>query len=355
MKRNRRQHPPAQGVTARRAAGNRGGKLLLQSEMILIKFILRSCGGMMLFTTLAALLSGACNAGLIALVNTALTRSGSATRTLIVSFIALGLGKVATNFLSQAMLANFSQHAISNLRRDLIRKILAVPLRSLEEIGAPRILVALTDDVFNITQALLAIPQVSVNAAILLGGAAYLGWLSWRIILAVLGLIVLGAIGYRFIVSSAFHFLNLAREEEDKLFRSFRALTEGINELKLHRNRRYAFFTRNIHATTEVFQKHNVGAEIRFITAQNWSHLLYFALIGLILFLVPTLGHISQQTLTGYVITTLYLMGPLAGVMASLSLFGRATVALRKVEQLGLSLAEHATEKCLVGRPTKDR
>ena len=305
----------------------------------------------MLFTTLAALLSGACNAGLIALVNTALTKSGSATRILIASFIALGLGKVATNFLSQAMLAKFSQHAISDLRRDLIRKILAVPLRSLEEIGAPRILVALTDDVFNITQALLAIPQVSVNVAILLGGAAYLGWLSWRILLAVLGLILFGAIGYRLIVASAFHFLNLAREEEDKLFRSFRALTEGIKELKLHRSRRRAFLSENIHATTDVFQKHNVAAEVRFITAQNWSHLLYFALIGLILFLVPTLSRISQQTLTGYVITTLYLMGPLAGVMASLSLFGRATVALRNVEKLGISLAKNATEECPVGRP----
>src|SRR5205823_10764365 len=84
-------------------------------------------------------------------------------------------------------------------------------------------------------------------------------------------------------------------------------------------------------------------------TAQNWSHLLYFALIGLILFLVPTLSPISQPTLTGYVITTLYLMGPLAGVMSSLSLFGRATVALRKVEKLGVSLAENATEECQVG------
>jgi len=35
----------------------------------------------------------------------------------------------------------------------------------------------------NITQALLAIPLVCVNLAILLGGAAYLGWLSWQILL----------------------------------------------------------------------------------------------------------------------------------------------------------------------------
>jgi putative ATP-binding cassette transporter len=54
--------------------------------------------------------------------------------------------------------------------------------------------------------------------------------------------------------------------------------------------------------------------------------------------------------LTGYVITSLYLMGPLAGVMTSLSLFGRASVALQKVEQLGVSLAAHSTETCSFDR-----
>jgi putative pyoverdin transport system ATP-binding/permease protein len=308
----------------------------------------------MVLTTLAALLSGACNAGLIALVNTALTQNGRTAAWLVWAFVALGLGKVGSNFLSQVMLANFSQGAIAELRRDLIRKILGVPLRALEEIGTARMLVALTDDVFAITQALLAIPLVCVNLAILLGGAVYLGWLSWQILLAVAVMIVFGALGYRLMVRSAFHYVNLAREEEDKLFRSFRALTEGIKELKLHRSRRGAFFTQNIQTTTEIYQQHNVAAEMRFNVAQNWSHLLYFALIGLILFLVPAVAPMSQQALTGYVLTTLYLMGPLAGVMTSVSLFSRAEVALRKVQSLGISLAAQATEDCSLERPESD-
>ena len=314
--------------------------------MILLQFILRTCRGSMFATMLTALASGACNAALIALVNTALTNASPASKGLITAFILVGLGKVATNFVSQAMLASFSQGAIAELRRDLIRKILAVPLRDLEQIGSPRILVALTDDVFNITQALLAIPLVCVNLAILLGGAAYLGWLSWKILLCVALLIIVGGVGYRWLVASAFQSLNKAREEEDKLFAGFRALTEGIKELKLHRSRRGAFFSRNIQATTEIYQRHNVAAEVRFVTAQSWSHLLYFALIGILLFLVPALVTISPQALTGYIITTLYLMGPLAGVMSSFSLFGRASVALHKVQSLGISLAEHSTEVC---------
>jgi len=314
--------------------------------MMLLKFILRTCRGMMFVTTAAALVSGACNAGLIALVNSALNHRGTSSAALIWAFVALGLGKVVSNFASQALLASFSQGAIAALRQDLIRKILAVPLRELERIGTARVLVALTDDVFNITQALLAIPLVTVNLAILLGGAAYLGWLSWEILAAVFLMIVFGAVGYRLMVSSAFRSLNQAREEEDRLFKHFRSLTEGIKELKLHRSRRRAFFRDCIDAATEVYQKHNVAAEIRFVAAQSWSHLLYFALIGLILFLVPTLVTMDQKTLTGYVITTLYLMGPLAGVMTSLSLFGRASVALAKVEELGVSLSEHSSEVC---------
>jgi putative pyoverdin transport system ATP-binding/permease protein len=315
--------------------------------MNLFKFIWRTCRGMMVITTATALLSGACNMGLIALVSAALTTDRHP-KALMWGFIALGVGKIVSTFVSQALLASFAQGAVSNLRRELIRKILTVPLRRLEELGTPRLLVALTDDVFNITQALLAIPIVFVNLAMLLGGAAYLGWLSWKILLGACVLILVGAVVYRLMVSSAFHFLNLAREEEDKLFSYFRALTEGIKELKLHRNRRGAFLNVNVQATTEAFQKHNVSAEVRFVAAQNWSHFLFFALIGLILFLLPEISHLSAKTLTGYVVTTLYLMGPLAGVMSSLSLFGRANVALEKVNKLGVSLAQGSTEVCAI-------
>ena len=322
--------------------------------MMLLKFILRTCRGMMIVTALAALFSGACNAGLIAMVNMALTNLAHSPERFIWAFVGLGLGKVLSNYLSQVVLARFSQGAIAELRRNLIRKVLAVPLRSLEELGTPRILVALTEDVFNITQALLSIPVVSVNIAILLGGAAYLGWLSWQILIALGGLIIFGAVGYRLLLGSAFKRMSLARAEEDKLYGYFRALTEGIKELKLHRNRRGEFFSRNIQTTTEVYQQLNVAAETRFAAAQSWSHLLYFALIGLILFLVPRLGEINQRTLTGYVITTLYLMGPLAGVLSSLSMFGRASVALEHVQKLGVSLTDLSVEECPLEGPDSD-
>src|SRR5213594_930181 len=123
--------------------------------MTLLRFLLCTSRRMMLVTAVAAVVSGACNAGLLALVNAALNRPGAWVAWLVWGFVGLGLGRLAANFFSQVTLTKFSQGTIANLRRDLVRKILAVPLRHLEELGAPRLLVALTDDVLNISQALL--------------------------------------------------------------------------------------------------------------------------------------------------------------------------------------------------------
>jgi putative pyoverdin transport system ATP-binding/permease protein len=314
--------------------------------MTLLKFVLRTCRGMMILTAIASLASGACNAGLIALVNHVLNHPGAPAMLMVAAFASLGLGKVATGFVSQILLTQFSQGAIAELRRDLVRKILGVPLRHLENVGTARLMVALTEDVLNITQALLAIPIITVNIAVLAAGAAYLGWLSWQM-LAVMGLFSLaGAFTYRFFINRGLHQLALAREEEDRLFGCFRGLTEGIKELKLHRNRRGVFLNEQIQSITETYQRFNVAAEVRFILAQTWSHVLIFAMIGLFLFLLPHLGGVNNEVVTGYIVTTFYLMGPLQGVLSSFSIFGRANVALQKIEALGVSLAATSQEQC---------
>ena len=319
--------------------------------MNLIRFFLRGSRVMMFATFAAALLSGAANAGLIAVVNSALGHAGHPTEWLIWCFVALGTARLLTNFFAQVTLAHFSQRSSAALRRDLVGKILAVALRQLEEIGAPRLMVALTEDVLTLTEAMLAIPTFAVNVAMLVGGAIYLGYLSPAVLGVMAVFIVFGAVAYRTLIRNGFRHLYEARDEQDHLFKHFRALTEGIKELKLHRERRGVFLAENVHGCTERYKKHAVAAEMRFIIAHNWSHLLFFTLIGFILFLLPSLRNVSPHALTGYVVATLYLMGPLSGVLSSLSLFGRANAALQKIDELGITLEQRAGDNCPISLP----
>ncbi len=312
--------------------------------MTLLRFLVRYSPAMVIWTSIAALISGACNAGLIAMINAALSAGGSPGFALVAGFAALGLGRIVTNAVAQLTLSHFSQATTARLRQDLVRKILAVPLRQLEELGTPKLMVALTEDILEITQATLSIPIFAVNFAVLLGGAVYLAWLSLPVLVAMVAFALVGAVSYRLMIRSGFGHLTEAREGQDRLFGHFRALTEGIKELKLHRARRAAFLDEDVASAAAVCQKHNTAAELRFILAQNWNQLLFLVVIGLILFLLPRMENISPQTLTGYIIATLYLMGPLAGLLGSLSVFSRANVSLRKVEELGLALAAQSDE-----------
>jgi putative ATP-binding cassette transporter len=299
---------------------------------------------MVVWTSAAALLSGACNTLLLVLITSAMNRHGNLGTALIVAFCALGLGRFLTNALAQVTLAHFSQATTARLRLDLVSKILAVPLRQIEELGAPKLMVALTEDILEITQATLSIPIFTQNFAYLLGGAVYLAWLSVPVFLGMFAFGIVGAVTYRVLIRSGFGHLSAARDGQDRLFQHFRSLTEGIKELKLHRARREAYLKEDVTQAAAVCQKHNVAAELRFIIAQNWNQLLFLALIGLIIFLLPHVASISQQAMTGYIIMTVFLMGPLQGLLGSLSVFSRANVSLRKVEQLGLALSRNPTD-----------
>ncbi len=85
-----------------------------------------------------------------------------------------------------------------------------------------------------------------------------------------------------------------------------------------------------------------MAAITRFILAQSWSLLLFYGLIGLLLFALPALKDFSPQLLTGYIFTVVYLLGPLGAATNALPALGTANVALHKVEALGLSLTAHA-------------
>jgi putative ATP-binding cassette transporter len=240
------------------------------------------------------------------------------------------------------VLVHLGQQSVLDLRMQLSRRILALPLRQQEEIGPHRLTVALTDDVNSITNAIIFIPILCINIAVVVGCLVYLGLLSWTVLLAVLGSIIVGIISYQLPVVKAMRSFRLAREAEDKLFGHFRAMVEGFKELKINRARRGAFLSEELQSTATSFRQHNVTGMAIYAMASSWGQLLVFIVIGLLLYVLPTVGSVSALALTGYTLTILYMMTPLQVIMNTLPNIGRANVALNKVEELGLALAAHS-------------
>ncbi|HKQ76799.1 MAG TPA: cyclic peptide export ABC transporter [Blastocatellia bacterium] len=312
--------------------------------MSLITFLIRYSRASVTLAVIAGAISGVSNAGLLALFNTSLTNSGYSKATLIWSFAGLCLFLPATRFASEILLTRLAEGALFNLRMSLSRQILAAPLRHLEEVGVHRLIAALTDDVPTVTNALVLIPILCINIAITIGGLIYLGWLSWFALVVVLGFMVLGILSYQLPVIKALRYLRLAREDGDALHNHFQALTKGAKELKLHSLRRESFLSQVLESTAASYRKRNVTGMAIFTAAASWGQILVFVVVGLILFGLPMFKEIAFQTLTGYTITLLYLMMPLQVIMNTAPALGRANVALKKVEDLGLLLAAKGAE-----------
>ncbi|AFZ30071.1 cyclic peptide transporter [Gloeocapsa sp. PCC 7428] len=311
--------------------------------MNLIRLLLQTSVIHLAVAVMAGILSGASAAGLIALINTTLTQNSTSTA-IVWTFAALCLLRLATNLTSQVLLIRLSQTAILDLRMRMSRRILASPLSQLENIGAPRLLAVLTEDIQAISNTAFVIPFFCINFAIVIGCLVYLCWLSWSVFLIAACFMFLGICTYQLPIVKSRSFLKLAREQEDRLYDHFRAITEGTKELKLHQQRRQAFFSEALYTTARSHRHYNVLGMSIFAAAASWGQILFFLAIGLILFVLPTLTSLNTVVVIGYALTIIYLMTPLEYIMSMLLPLSKATVALQKIESLGLSLTSYYPE-----------
>jgi putative ATP-binding cassette transporter len=299
---------------------------------------------MVVAVALTGIVSGGINIALLALINSALNRTQAASTVAIATFASLCVLLPVFRFTSEYLLVQLSSRAIFELRMQLSRSILGAPLRMLEELGTHRLLAALTDDMPMISAALSTLPLICMHLAIVAGSLIYLGWLSRVGLLGVLFFIAVGVVIYQALMVKAQKYFHRTREKLDVLFQNFRALTEGTKELKLHRRRRESFLSNELEATAGFIREQNVTGNTIYAAGRSWGQVLVFVLLGLLLFMRPSVLALDQNVLTGFVLTLLFLTTPLEVILNALPTLSRAKVAAGKVQALGLSLAANATE-----------
>jgi len=297
-------------------------------------------GTLVAIIIIAGLISGVSNTLLIATINATLNKTGGATSTLVLTFGALCLALAVMRFVSGAVLVRLMQKVMVSLRLRLCSKILSAPLRLIEQLGSHSLLASLTGDVPQIANALITLPLLFMNLAILLGCLIYLCWLSPFLLVVALGFMVVGIISHQLPVMKAIQYFRRSREETDAVFKHMRGLVEGIKELKLHRRRSDAFFAELLEPRIRAMQRDSATGEIIWAAAGSWGQILFFIFIGLVLFIVPALNPINSLVLIGYTMTIMYMMGPLEFVLSFLPDLSRADVAMKRIDQLFHSLDE---------------
>jgi putative ATP-binding cassette transporter len=298
---------------------------------------IRHARGTLALVIFTSIITGLSSTALLALITSGLSNKGNS-RTLLWSFIALCLILPTSRSVSSLLLNRFVTSAAMDLRIGLCRRILNTPLRLLEQLGAHRILASLTDDIPAITATLGSLPMFFMQMTIVLGCMSYLIWLSPRLFLIVLGFVVVGVVSYRLPLTRAIKHFRLFRTQWDALFKAMQSLTQGIKELKLHNQRSEALVSETIEPISLVYRHHNIMGNTIATIASSWGQILFFILIGLLLFGMPRGDTVNVKVLTGYTLTVLFMMGPLEAVLNTFGGWSRAVVAIERVKELGFLL-----------------
>ena len=172
--------------------------------MSLIRFLIRNSWQLLLCSIVAGVVSGLTGAAIIAVIHKTLNGSGFSS-TLAWIFLGLALLVALSKALSEILLTRLGQSTISRLRMQLSRRILGAPLRQVDELGHHRLLAALIDDTDVIAQAYVQLPLICVNVATTIGCLAYLGWLSWPMLVLVLAVMLLGTVIFHLQEQRALH------------------------------------------------------------------------------------------------------------------------------------------------------
>ncbi len=308
--------------------------------MQVIWLLIRASWLSVALAVLTGLISGSCSARLIALINTAI--SGNSTENLVWYFVGLALVALIAGTISQFLLIDLAQNAVYKLRLRLSQGILSAPLRQLEELGADSLLATLTEDVQALSSTVFAIPFICIDIAIIAGCLIYLSWLSGAVFLIVVVFLGVAIATVQLLINKTYKFLALAREEEDRLYKHFRSITEGVKELKLHTLRRQEFFSEELQVSAAVSQQCKTSALKTGAIALGFGQLLFFTILGLLLFGLPRIVTVTVPVLAAYVLTITYLLVPIQNIMDRLPTLLSASVAVRKIERMGLALASQA-------------
>lgn len=300
--------------------------------------LLRPHLGWISVSVLSGLCAGAATVGLLATVNGALHDRAALTGPVLwiylglcgVALLGRGVSDVGTN--------RVGQQVVAQLRKRLAEDILHAPLEALERFGSHRVLLVLTQDLEIVSHFAFTLSATLISGAVTMGCLLYLAVLSPELFGLMLTALVAGTVVQALAQARGMRGFWSARVQEEQLHRNYRTLGDGAKELRLHRERRVRLLAQ-ITATVDAIRSVNGRAVNIYVLAKAFGGAIFFLLIALVL-AWGAWQDMEAAVIGGFVLVLLFLKGPIDQIATGLPTFGRARVALQRIEELRRHFAQ---------------
>lgn len=284
-----------------------------------------------------SLASAALGIGLIAFINVRLIEMVDTSLAVLPEFLGLLLLLMAVTLGSQLALTALGHHFVFRLRGEFIKRILDTQVERVEQLGSASLLAGLTSDVRAITIAFVRLPELVQGIILTFGSAAYLAWLSTKMLAVTALWIVITIWGGFLLVSRVYKHMAVLRETEDKLYNDYQTVLEGRKELTLNRERAEHIFNHLYIPDAREYRHHIIRADTFHLSAVNWSNIMMLGAIGLVFWMANSLGWADTNVAATYSLTLLFLRTPLLSAVGALPTLLSAQVAFNKLNKFDLA------------------
>jgi putative ATP-binding cassette transporter len=299
----------------------------------ILGYLFRESSRLMLLATCSAVLAGVSGASLAKVIGDELGGGGDwAPRAWL--FFGLCLAYLALKSCSEIALIHLVQGVILRMRVELSRKVLATPQKKLQALGKAELMAIMTNDITAFVQAFQALPVAFGNAVILVVCFLYMAWVSWQLFLLFTVILLVCMAAYHSAERYPLRLMIPLREKLDHLYAHFRDVIEGSKELQLNERRGATFVEDVIAPDARQFRSLFIRTMTRYTWVANVGLILFYVVIGLLLFVVPRWQSESDAVLTTFTLMMLFLVRPISDLMFSLPVLRQAGVSLRKIQQL---------------------
>ncbi|TDN52016.1 putative ATP-binding cassette transporter [Buttiauxella sp. JUb87] len=284
-----------------------------------------------------SLLSAALGIGLIAFINLRLIETPDISLSVLPEFLGLLLLLMTVTLGSQWALTTLGHHFVFRLRSEFIKRLMDTHVERIEKLGSAALLAGLTSDVRNITIAFVRLPELVQGIILTLGSAAYLAWLSPKMLGVTAIWVAITVYGGYVLVARVYKHLAQLREIEDQLYNDYQTVIEGRKELALNRERAERVFEDTYIPHASDYRRHIIRADTFHLSAVNWSNIMMLGVIGLVFWMANSLGWSDTNIAATFSLTLLFLRTPMLSAIGALPTLLTAQVAFNKLNQFKLA------------------
>lgn len=226
-----------------------------------------------------------------------------------------------------------TQKLLRKTRIEVLQMVLRSSFNALVR-SKERIFTALTRDTDNIVNASVNLVDILTNLLVVVICFIYMGILSWKLLVCMVGLIAFTVMIYFFSERKARRLFALAMTQNDRFVKYLGEILSGFKEITMERRKGLDITDKHISkaigTSSSLYQK----AQVNLLNNRIIGQMAFYIFISLVMLFLGEWFNVGRPVLVNFIFLVLYVWGPIETVVLLIPSLSQASASFKRLEAL---------------------